>query len=355
MPFPTVDPSEFSKLDRLIVISTTAIGDTLLSTPTFSALREEYPSALIKALIRDGVCSLFVNNPDIDGVIPYRKGYKGFFQTFREVKRDNFQIALVLHISDPNPLALAAFAGIPYIIGKPPDSKISYLFSKTIADEPGIHAINQRMAVAKHLRPKRSDWPYRLILPLDKERMNEIWQKLSKKLLIDQQENIIIGFQPGASKKFKMWLKENFIALGKVLLALNKHIKILILGSSNEKAIGKDIETGIGKKNRVFSLCGVIPLHELPYIVSGLRCLITNDTGTLHIAIAVRTPTISLFVPTDPLGIGPLQDLGIHRVLSKPRPCGDKCVTKKCSTIPSCMSLISVNEVLEATDKVLRL
>jgi len=48
---------------KILVLSTTAIGDTLLSTPVFSALREKYPTALIKAMIHKRYCDLFKNNP----------------------------------------------------------------------------------------------------------------------------------------------------------------------------------------------------------------------------------------------------------------------------------------------------
>jgi ADP-heptose:LPS heptosyltransferase len=69
-------------------------------------------------------------------------------------------------------------------------------------------------------------------------------------------------------------------------------------------------------------------------------------------AIALKIPTISLFVPSSVRHTGPYQDLEIHRVIKKPRPC-NPCIEKYC-TNPNCMSLISVKEVFEATKNSLR-
>ena len=88
------------RLERILVFSTTAIGDTLLSTPVFSALRKQYPSALIMVMIRDKYCSFFKNNPDIDEIIPFYKGWIGFYKTLQRVKESNFDIAFIAHISD---------------------------------------------------------------------------------------------------------------------------------------------------------------------------------------------------------------------------------------------------------------
>ena len=342
------------RFDRILVLSTTAIGDTLLSTPVLTALHEEYPDATIKFLVRDKFSTLFVNNSEIDGIILYHKSYLGLLKTYRQIKNGDFQLALVLHISDPQPAALAKLAGIPCIIGNSPGKNFNHLFTKTAKHKPGvIHGIDYRMDVIKTILPRRRKWPYRMILPLNNDKTRLIFEEFCQKMHINPVEQIVIGFQPGASEKFRMWPRDNFIALGKALLELNKQIKILILGSLNEKKLAKTIEEGIGQKESVFF--HFIPLSDLPHIVSRLQCLVTNDTGTMHIAVAVQTPTVALFVPTDPLGIGPVQDMKIHRVVAKPSPCGNDCKGKRCPENIECMSLISVKEVLEAVSSVLKL
>ena len=60
---------------KILVFSTTAIGDTLLSTPVFTALRQEFPQATIKVIVQKKFIPLFADNPHVDGFIPFPKGF----------------------------------------------------------------------------------------------------------------------------------------------------------------------------------------------------------------------------------------------------------------------------------------
>ena len=149
-----------------------------------------------------------------------------------------------------------------------------------------------------------------------------------------------------------MWPKENFITLGKKLLAKDDNFVIFIFGSPDEAPLCEAIEKGIGRQKRAFFLC--CSLTDLPHILKGIDCLVTNDTGPMHIAIAVETSTVSLFVPSESHRIGPYQDLEKHRIITKKRPCVDDCIGKKCKKTPACMNLISPNEVFDAVMDVLK-
>ncbi len=334
---------------NIVVLSTTAIGDTLLSTPVFAALRREFPEATIKVLIQKKFIPLFSSNPHVDGFIPFQKGFINFFKTVDLLRQEECDIAFVLHISDPLPAYMTVLAKIPFLVGYPPDQSTSAFFSYIVHRPVGQHCIFQRLAVIEAVFQHHLSWSPRLVLSARQDRREEIIEKYKKYGLPNPDNVTLVGFQPGASKQFKMWPPESFVALGKELLASNENIVIVILGSRAEKKLGNIIAQGIKSTGRVFSLCGEISIGDLPTIVSLLKTLVTNDTGTMHIAVALKVPTVSLFVPTSCEGTGPLQDREIHHVVSRLRPCGDQCVTKKCAMTPACMSLLPVDEVLEAT------
>lgn len=348
-PFRVSDRQFQANYKNIVVFSTTAIGDTLLSTPVFAALRREFPEATIKVLIQKKFIPLFSSNPHVDGFIPFQKGFINFFKTLDLLRQEEFDIALVLHISDPLPVYMTVLAKIPFLIGYPPDQSTSAFFSFVVHRPVGTHCIFQRLAVLEAVLPRHLSWSHRLVLSARQDRKEEIIKKYKQFGLPDPDSVILVGFQPGASKQFKMWPPDSFVALGKELLASNENIVIVILGSRDEKKLGDTIARGIKRTDRVFSLCGEISIGDLPTVVSLLKTLVTNDTGTMHIAVALKVPTVSLFVPTSYEGIGPIQDREIHRVISRPRPCGDNCVTKKCAMDPACMSLLPVDEVLKAT------
>ena len=69
--------------------------------------------------------------------------------------------------------------------------------------------------------------------------------------------------------------------------------------------------------NRVINCCGRFKIDELPCLIKKMRLLITGDTGPMHLAVAIKVPTISLFSSADSNVTGPYQDLQIHRIIQK--------------------------------------
>ena len=340
-----------SKFDRILVLSTTALGDTLLSTPVFAALRKTYPQAVISAMIRDRYCSFLKNNPDLDEIIPFCKGWIGFYRTWKKIKKANFEIAFVAHISDPGPIVIASLADIPYIIGYWPQKEFDHLFSLKIIPNLKEHLIENRLDAVRSITGRSNGFSKNMVLPLDPEETKKIWGNFVDHHKILATKIKIIGFHPGANRYYQMWPKEHFIELGKKLLAKNKDHIIIISGSKNETSLGKTIEDGIGQKERAFFYSR--PLTELPHIFKKIDCLVTNDTGPMHLAIAIGTSTVSLFVAALPHRTGYYQDFKKHRIIAKERPCGDECVRKKCTKKPGCMSLITVDEVFDVTMEVM--
>ncbi len=336
---------------RILVLSTTALGDTLLSTPVFAALRKAYPQAVISAMIRDRYCSFFKNNPDLDEIIPFYKGWIGLYRTWKKVKKGGFDIAFVAHISDPGPLIIASFAGTPYLVGYYKQKEFDHLFFLKIIPNLKEHFIENRLDYVRSIIGTEVDLSANMVLPLDPEETEKIWGTFVAQHKIFTTKTKIIGFHPGANRYYQRWPKEHFIELGKKILARDKHHVIIISGAKNETALGKAIEDGIGQKERAFFYAR--PLADLPHIFKKIDCLVTNDTGPMHLAIAIGTSTVSLFVSTIPHKTGYYQDFQKHRIIAKERPCGDECVRKKCTKKPGCMSLITVNEVFDVTMEVM--
>ena len=81
------------------------------------------------------------------------------------------------------------------------------------------------------------------------------------------------------------------------------------------------------------------------------RLLVTNDTGTMHVATAVGTPVVALFGSTDPLVTGPWGEGNV--VIKKDVPCSP-CLKRICPTDRQCMTLITVGEVEEVVERKLR-
>src|SRR3990172_12186816 len=81
---------------NILVVSSTAIGDTLFSTPAIRAVRKAFPKARLVALLNAANMDLFSNNPNIDMIVPYHGGDSPFFRTINEVKKKEIEPAFIL-------------------------------------------------------------------------------------------------------------------------------------------------------------------------------------------------------------------------------------------------------------------
>ncbi len=332
---------------NILVVSSTAIGDTLLSTPAIRAVRERYPAARITAHFNAGNMELFENNPHIDGIIPYYGGYKKFLKTVREFRRQNFDLVLIFHGNEPQATPMAYLSGARFIVKFPKGREFSFLLSNSAEQmsDSSLHVIEKRLRLAELAGCGSS--ARELVLP-EREGGEAFVTRLLQEHGVSG-ENLIIGFQAGASSRGRMWPSRRFIALGKRLVAAGPQVRVVVTGSPGEHALCREIADGIG--GGALASAGRVPLKYLPSLVKRFRALITGDTGILHMAVAVGTPTVALFVPSVPEDTGPLYDLQKHIVIHKEIPC-NPCSANKCET-PSCMELITVDEVFDAVRKFL--
>jgi ADP-heptose:LPS heptosyltransferase len=162
---------------------------------------------------------------------------------------------------------------------------------------------------------------------------------------------LVVGFQPGAANIYKMWPVENFKKLAKMILAEYPNVIIAVTGSKKEHRLGEAIREA--DSERIINFCGKFGIENLPKLISEMDVLVTNDTGTMHVAIALGVPTVELFGATDSEGIGVYQDKDRHIVIQKTD-------TLNLSSLPKAkrgaelMHQISVREVAEASKKLLR-
>lgn len=339
----TLEHFDPAKVRRILVVSSTAIGDTLLSTPAIRAVRQEYPHARIIAHFNVKNRELFENNPHIDGIIPYHGGYRRFFRTVLEFRRHRFDLALIFHGNEPQATPMAYLSGAPFIMKIPMPKQYGFLLSNRtncFSDPWSHHAIEVRLKTAELARCMSQD--RRMVLIVDDE--DRRWASAFLSASGVRPGDVVIGFQTGAATPQKTWPERSFIELGKRLLAMDGHIRIILTGSAGERPACEKMAREIGEG--ALSVAGIPTLKQLGALVEALTLLVTNDTGTMHIAVALQTPTVSLFCPTNPLGVGPIQDRDLHTVVHRDKPCSP-CHSKKCDD-PFCMGLIPVDDVFQA-------
>lgn len=341
-PLAEFDPG---RVRRILVVSSTAIGDTLFATPAWRALRDRYPAARIVGHVRDTLVPLFEDNPHLDAIIPYAGGYRRFLPTVIALRRQRFDAALIFHGMGPQAIPMAVLSGAPFVVRIPNTSEYGYLLSNAGPSPenlplPGEHAIQSRLRIAGMADAKSDD--IRMVLSATSDDRRAAATLLSR--FEPDPRCPMIGLVPGAAAAFKQWPSERFVAAAKALLADRPGWRAVVLGSAAERRLADDVARGIGPT--AISLAGRLDLRTLRGLIAGLRLLITNDTGPLHIAVALGTPTLSLFGATNSRGTGPLQDRERHAIIERPAPTWEIANIQRRDNTP--MRRIAVDEVVAA-------
>jgi ADP-heptose:LPS heptosyltransferase len=324
----------------ILVFSNTALGDTLLSTPAIKSLRDSFPEARITLFVHKNIYPLLEGAEYIDNFIVYHGGYKKFFSTVMQLRHTKADIALLLHSNGPQDIPMAIMSGAKTILKTPTKSSYKHHLSYEFAKKEQ-HTIEDRLDLVRAIGGDKLTT--RMLLP---QRYYE-----HKKREILPEGALVVGFQPGAANIYKMWPVENFKKLAKMILAEYPNTIIAVTGSKKEHRLGEAIREA--DSERIINFCGKFGIENLPKLISEMDVLVTNDTGTMHVAIALGVPTVELFGATDSEGIGVYQDKDRHIVIQKTD-------TLNLSSLPKAkrgaelMHQISVREVAEASKKLLR-
>lgn len=341
---------------RILAISCTALGDTLLSTPGLRALRQTYPQAHITLLVHPSLQALFSGLADVDELIPFDGKWRSFGRVSRQLK--NYDLAAIFHGNEPQATPLAYLSGARYVFKLPNNNRWNFLLSNR---EPVLgwddlgHGIDQRLAVAR-LAGASGEFSSRMTVPLPAAGAEALDKALGER---GWQAANIVAFQPGASTMSRRWPRSRFIAAAVRLAQMHPDLRFVVTGSPAEAVLCQEIAAGIEAAaalpggTRAWASAGQLSLIALPALLKRCRLLVTGDTGPMHLAVTVETPVVALFAVSDPARSGPGYDHEKHVVIRKWRTC-DPCFSKNCPYAePICMDNISVDEVIAAVDGIL--
>jgi len=327
------NPFESHEKMRVLIVSTTGLGDTLWATPAIKAIKTTYPNSFLGVLTSPIGKEILQHNPYVDEVYEIKRSFISILRLLPLLKSKKFEIGLIFHFSQRPVLPLMHFAGCSKILGIQGENKgLDELLTDRIYKKEE-HEIEKRLRLASLIGAKAKDLSMDFLIPdEDSEQMDEWLQRDGKETLI--------GLHPGSKDLFKRWEPDYFIKLGQ-RLQNELNAKIVLTGSKEEKSLADKICAHIPKS---ISLAGKLSLSKLAALLKKLSFFISNDTGPMHLSFALNTPTLALFTPTDPLICGPYPFSS--SVIARKKTC-TPCLKKKCLD-PFCLRQISPDEVYEA-------
>jgi heptosyltransferase-1 len=161
-------------------------------------------------------------------------------------------------------------------------------------------------------------------------------------------DGFVFLFHYGTTWQTKFWSPEGWIELARMLLERFPDSTVLLSwGNEKERKAVTSIASGIGRGARVMDRYG---LKGFAAILKRVDVVVGGDTGPVHIAAAVGTPTVSLYRSSDGRSSGPRGER--HHVLQSPLSC-TRCFKTRCSRDEECRASITAKPLADAVEKLL--
>ncbi len=329
---PPNSPAARLKPFRILIRSSNWLGDSVMGVPAVRAIKQGRPDAHVTVAVPEKIAAIWKLVPEVDEIISLPAG--SLFGTVRALRQAlPFDVAILF----PNSLRAALEAwlsGIPRRVGYRGHHR-SWLLHQIVRQRTHIGRIEHQ--AEKYLRIAR-DAGAETGAP-----------QLPAAPLLRPEAGDKIALCPGAEYgPAKRWLPERFAAVAAAVSA-DRPVQWVLFGTATDAAVGGVIATALGERcvNRI----GRTSLAELIEELRACRLLLTNDTGTMHLAALLGLPTVSIFGSTEPRLTAPL---GAGHIILRHHVECSPCFLRECPIDFRCMKAVTVEEVTAAVRSILQ-
>lgn len=335
-----------------------------MSTPTIWAVRKKFPNARLDFFVGSWSRCAVVGNPHLDNIVDCGSVGAGsvslgeYWALVRQLRKGGYDVCFVLERSVLMTL-LPLLAGIPYRIGLDSEGrgfsltvKVSCSGTKHEADR---YLDTVRAIGADTNRRRLEFYP----TERDVQRAQDLLVAAGVMQLgsadgggppASARTPIVVihpagGANPGMELLAKRWPAERFAAIADLLIE-QYGATVVIVGAKADIPVAADMERSMEKQP--VNLAGKTTIGELAGVFTYSDLFLGNDTGPLHLAVAVGVTTVAIFGPTDARVYGPYSDESTAVSGAVPcRPCFVKGAARPCSTF-ECMTSVSIEQVWRA-------
>ncbi len=341
---------DWTRVNRILVVRLRSIGDTVLSTPSLTALRRFLPHARIDILLEDWVAPLLEGSEEVDNVITVEKSGISRLRKALEIRRTKYDVVFNLH---------GGTTGTFFTIGSGARERVgfsyyqySFLYSRRYRsgekfwNSDKIHSAEQQLALLGSAGVPVRDRP-RTKLPVNKLAEKSIIKKLADagSPLSGRPFALI---HPAAAFETKQWAAENFAAVANHLAG--KGFAVVAVATRDERPILEKLCETSAAPVTIFD---DLTLPEITALSAMSAIFVGNDSGIAHIATAVGVPAVVIFGSSNIDNWRPWTDAP-NRIVYEELPC-QPCAGYFCREFgrPKCILSVTVPSVLAAVDSVL--
>jgi len=352
----------------ILLIRPDHLGDLLFTTPAVRLLREAFPQARITYLVGPWSKAVIENNPHVDEIAlcPFPgftrqekrsalEPYVTLLQHAIQLRREGFDLAIVLRFDHWWGALLAYLAGIPRRVGYDV-AEVRPFLTDVVPYSPGGHEVEQDLTLVERVTGNK----LRVTRTLLEFNLTAEDEGFAEGYLAGHgvgDGDLLICIHPGAGALVKLWRNEGW-AQAADALARRYGAKIILTGSAEEAPLCRAIAEQMTTKPIVAA--GETSLGGLAAIMARCRLVLGVDSGPLHLAVALGIPTVHLFGPVDSRAFGPWGDPAHHIVVTSDNSSRMDCIPcNRLDYAPGelhqhpCVRNITVEQVLEAVGRLI--
>ena len=276
---------------RILIVRLTAMGDVIHGLPVATALRQHFPHAMIAWAVEGRAAELVEGHPDLDAVIKLPRRWWQSTRTVRGIRRQlramRFDVTVDLQCLTKSAV-IAWLSGAPRRLGVAGENgrELSKLFNNELTEVRAAHVVEHYLQILRPLGIEVDTAEFKV--PETSEQACYAHQVLTKLSLHNRPFAIL---NPGAGWPSKLWPAERYGKVAQYLLAQHGQRSLAVWCGQEERSLA---ETIVESSGGAALLAPATTMPQLAAITRRANLFVGSDTGPMHLAVAVGTPTISL-------------------------------------------------------------
>ena len=336
-------PIDKSKIRKILIRATNWVGDAVMSMPALQAVRDNFPESHMTVLARPWVAPLYESHPAVTEVISYKRGGRSsqsfyeFLRVIRSIRALHFDMAVLFQNAFEAAL-IARLGGVKIRVGYNTDGR-GLLLSHSVVRGKAVLQLHQVEYYLTLLKAVGWDAPIRdPALSAAPDSITRVRALLSSKGIRDQ--DWLLGLSPGAAYgPAKRWPAERFAAIGDRAIR-EWNAKVVVIGSEKEKDLGEKLIAAMPPG--AVNCCGLTGLGDALALLRRCHLFVSNDSGLMHAAAALKVPTVAIFGSTDPVATGPRGKTA--RIVKQDMECSP-CLKPECALGYKCLLSVQTDDV----------
>jgi lipopolysaccharide heptosyltransferase I len=366
------------EFERILLIKLSAVGDVIHTIPVLNKLRRRYPRACIDWLVTPGIAELLRHHPAISNLLLFERDQwsapwsivTSLARLGSELKSRDYDLVVDMHGQFRTALLTLATAA-PVRVGFPrPRPRIWAASSRTLPAQarkhawkgaregswiaythfiplPTLdrHAVDRYLGVGPMLGLDEEPPDFAFPIPTS---ANERIDRLIRQYAAAGRSASLLTIAPGTVWETKHWRSEGFAEVARHFM--RNGFVVVLTGSKRERAVCDEVANAAPG---TLNVAGETTLSEHAALIGRSTLCITNDSGPMHLAVALGRPVVSIFGPTDEIWIGPYRRR--NAVVRASLPCAP-CYLRALSRCPhahACMREVSAQAVIERAEMIL--